>query len=270
MRDVDLSKIEIVDLPSLQNAMLDADKRGLGRLPVWRGHANINWKLQPEVFRPTREGKLYHEVTLLSYFMAHAESRYQRCPTGDDCLAWMMLARHYGLPTRLLDWSMSPLVALYFAVHPDPDNPSADGCLWALDAGGMNRQMTGSHILFTGREELPQQFVRFAFQADQTGAEEFEKQALAIGMREIDARVFAQQGMCTIHADASDLSDIDYKRSGLLVKPWRSAFKVPAGKKDGLRHLLRRLGVHKASLFPDLGNLAEELKSRTYFNPRAR
>lgn len=267
MKNEDLSKIEIVDLASLQNAMLEADKRCLGRLPFWRGHANIDWKLQPEVFRPRPDGSHHHEVTLLSYFMAHAESRYQRCPTGDDRLAWMMLARHYGLPTRLLDWSMSPLVALYFAVHPDQDNRSADACLWALDGGSMNRQMTGSRILFTGREALPQQFVRFAFETDQTGAEQFEKQALVIGMREIDARVFAQQGMCTIHADASDLSDIDYERNGLLVKPWRRAFKVPSSKRADLWHLLRRLGIHKAALFPDLGALAEDLKSRSYFSP---
>jgi hypothetical protein len=265
MKNEDLSKVEIVDLTSLQSAMLEMDKRCNGRMPFWRGHANIHWKLQPEVFRPTRDGSLHHEVTLLSYFMAHAESRYQRCPTGDDHLAWMMLARHYGLPTRLLDWSMSPLVALHFAVHSAPDNPSADGCLWALDGAGMHYQMTGSRILFTGREELPQQLVRFAFQVDQTGAEKFEKQALMLGMREIDARVFAQQGMCTIHADASDLSDIEYKPKGLARRPWRCAFKVPAGKKDDLRHLLRRLGIHKAALFPDLGNLAEELKSRSYF-----
>jgi hypothetical protein len=47
--------------------------------PLWRGHANLSWKLQAEVFRRTG-GKRYDEVTLLGYFMALAESRYARCP----------------------------------------------------------------------------------------------------------------------------------------------------------------------------------------------
>jgi hypothetical protein len=77
---------------------------------------------------------------------------------------------------------------------------------------------------------------------------------IAMGMREIDARVFAQQGMCTVHADASDFSDVDFRGKGLL-----SATGVALR-----RYWLRALGVHKAALFPDLGALAEELKGRRY------
>jgi hypothetical protein len=259
MKKEDLSGIEIVDLASLQKATLEINERWGGLFPMWRGHADINWTLQPEVFRPRSDGRLHHEVTLLMYFMAHAESRYQRCPPNNDRLAWMMLGRHYGLPTRLLDWSMSPLVALYFAVHPDS---SADGCLWALEPGAMNHHMTGERILFTGEEPLPRQFVQAAFEPSTTGAA--DNKALAIGMREIDARIFTQQGMCTIHADASDLADVAYKGKSVFLKRWRRAFKVPASKKADLRHFLRALGVHKATLFPDLGALAEELKSRNY------
>jgi len=69
--------------------------------------------------------------------------------------------------------------------------------------------------------------------------------------------------MCTIHTDAADLAEIDYKK-GLGSRRWRRAFKVPANGKNDLRHFLRALGVHKAALFPDLSALAEELKSRSY------
>jgi hypothetical protein len=264
MKNEDLSRIEIVDLASLQNAMLEAMDEFGGLLPLWRGHANIDWKLQAAVFRPTLNGYPASEVTLLSYFMTHAESRYQPCPRNDDRIAWLMLARHYGLPTRLLDWSLSPLVALHFAT---PHN-DVDGCLWALEAGFMNSQMVGSRILFTGSEPSVQQLVNVAFEPSKASSG-LEKQALAMTMREIDARVFAQQGACTIHADASDLSDIDYKHPPDRLalsnpQPWRRAFKVPAGKKTEIRHLLRAAGVHQATLFPDLGALAEELKSRNY------
>lgn len=132
MKNEDLSEVEVVDLASLQRAILETKEQFAGLYPLWRGHANIDWKLQAEVFRPTSNGSPANESTLLGYFMSHAERRYQRCPPGSDRVAWLMLARHYGLPTRLLDWSMSPLVALYFATQHD----DVDGCrlAWLIRA----------------------------------------------------------------------------------------------------------------------------------------
>ncbi len=50
----------------------------------------------------------------------------------DHNLDWLALMQHYGLPTRLLDWSTNMLVGLYFAVNKDED---IDGSLYVLDAG---------------------------------------------------------------------------------------------------------------------------------------
>jgi hypothetical protein len=188
----------------------------------------------------------------------HAESRHPSCPKIDDDEAWLFLARHYGLPTRILDWSWSPLVALYFATQIDQADNDADGCLWALDWHRMNLRMSRNPAA-----EI-RMLVKLAFRVP-SGPSPFSGKVLAKPMREIDARVLAQQGACTIQGDATALCEIDYGTTILgSDPPWRCAFRVPADKKDELRERLRLLGIHKAALFPDLSSLADELKSRNF------
>ena len=109
----DISPTRIADLKTFETVLDEIHGLFRGVVPYWRGHADREWALRAEVFRNTA----YRENSLLRYFMAHGESRIQRPPASSDHLGWLMLARHFGLPTRLLDWSQSPLVALWFAVQ---------------------------------------------------------------------------------------------------------------------------------------------------------
>lgn len=84
--------------------------------------------------------------------------------------------------------------------------------------------------------------------------------AIAVGTREIDPRVLVQQGAFTIHADAADLADVAYGS----FRTWRVHFRIPNGAKDKIKQTLFQLAITKSSLFPDLGALAEELKSISF------
>lgn len=77
---------------------------------TYRGHGSVEFKLQPSIFRKpaTRENE---HIILRELIAAHPEDFM-----GDtDALETLVRMQHYSLPTRLLDVSMNPLVALYFA-----------------------------------------------------------------------------------------------------------------------------------------------------------
>jgi hypothetical protein len=104
----------------------------MGKDTWWRGHAQEPWPLLPGAFRPNVGDSEKH---FAARFVQKAPSRYLHCPTFNDFSSWLFLMQHHGLPTRLLDWSESPLAALFFAVR---EHSSVDACLWVLNPFKLN------------------------------------------------------------------------------------------------------------------------------------
>jgi len=95
----------------------------------YRGHADISWKLQPSIFRKSNKEEkedqsngVGKEHLLFRDMVAHTPQSFSGCKSALDYLVQM---QHYGLPTRLLDMTTNPLVALYFACQPTTDDALA-------------------------------------------------------------------------------------------------------------------------------------------------
>ncbi len=103
---------------------------------VYRGMADANWGLVPSLNRACA-----HDMTLERQ-MLRSFRKYGYADLQQVSSFWQMLAmaQQYGLPTRLLDWTYSPLVAAHFATE-DQETYDRDGIIWCVQIDQMNRQL---------------------------------------------------------------------------------------------------------------------------------
>ena len=119
---------------------------------LYRGLPNSTFKLLPSLFRKQEDevdGKKIvndkyrawaDEISILRAFILEA-SGILSVPTNQLC-QWAVYAQHYGVPTRFLDWTYNPLVALYFCCHDQIDEMG--GTVWLFH--GINyKKFLGAH-----------------------------------------------------------------------------------------------------------------------------
>ena len=122
------------DIAEFTRAIVEITRTQGNSRQWWRGHAGADWPLVTSLYRKEFENK---EININARFRMMAKARHLNCPSTQDAFAWLFLMQHYRLPTRLLDWSESPLVALYFAVESECED-AIDGVIWALAATKLN------------------------------------------------------------------------------------------------------------------------------------
>lgn len=148
---------------------------------VWfRGQSRVCHDVVPSLYHESQwhavhrgckkqicEKTMYDEATMVHHFMSHKPLlRHDYI----DHFEWLCLMQHHGAPTRVLDWSESVMIALYFAVC-DP-TADCDGVVWALNAGRLNEitRVSKAHryACFSGSTDV---ILRSAMAVSRTGPE---------------------------------------------------------------------------------------------------
>jgi FRG domain len=216
--------------------------------PWWRGHADYAWSLVPSLYRQWFASK---EGTINSRFRMMAKPRHANCPTSDDAFSWLFLMPHDRLPTCLLDWSESPLVAVYFATRDDVgDDP--DAALWALSPTGLNLQQLTREVRCMPSSRDLRQLSQEAFVATKNNP---DCSILSVVTEPSDPRYMVQQSVFTIHGCGTSISDRPEADQSL------ARMRIPGKAKPAFRQVWALLGISRAVLFPDRENLAAELAS---------
>jgi hypothetical protein len=230
--------------------------------PWFRGEPNNTDKpLLPKLYRPAEDKRDHKENRLLQNFRAKAPIYGQmRTPVRGDEDLWLFLAQHYGLPTRLLDWTEGLCIALYFALLEE------EPVVWMLDPIKLCRISTKDEIpencpLTLTWVDPANNILRKNIDAAWKLGQGVIKFPVAVKPTYIDVRMSVQKSCFTVHGSEkkglSHLVKEDKKEfNNLLNKYIIVKQRVNQMKKD-----LMFMGISQATLFPDLSGLSKELES---------
>lgn len=209
----------------------------------FRGEQKDYYELIPKVGRLIDSDfpiGYFDEESIFQRFKNQAVARTTHIPRND--WEWLALAQHHGLPTRLLDWSVNPLVALFFAVgEPFSDKDIEKEKIDKPDYNG------GAAFYFLTIKS------NFVVPAEEGSPFEREKIGL-YSPPHVSERITGQSGVFTIQQDPMKPLNESLKK-GRVRK-----YLIPYEAREELRKELRLFGMHHASIFPDLDGLSNYLQ----------
>ncbi len=240
------------EISSIQDLLveLENDNNSYNGSIWYRGQASKNWSLMPGYLRLSNSPP---ESTLIKKFKQSAAMLLDTSP--NQSFDWLFLMQHYGVPTRLLDWSESPLVALYFAVENYGSHTGEDAALWSLKPSELNKNAGINNIdeefFIPSFEdiELENYSVEMLSQNTRT-----QLRPLATIATRNNPRIQAQHGVFTIHHhEKTPIEEVG--DSNHVIK-----YVIPDAARELILKQLSILGFTKFQLFPELSSIGDIIK----------
>lgn len=239
--------LEIIEDLKIQIKKIDAPEDGI----LFRGQRDSSWDLEPSIMRPKNSKCLKNEANIYLTFVTRAGHLLNNCKSSWEVLTTM---QHHGVPTRLIDWSDSFAVALFFALRNQKLSEPADVKVWILNGFELSRRSTGKESIYTlGVDEFPDYAEHFVEGMSNGKPRNWPyEHPVALEARWSHPRMCAQRAVFTSHGKTSKPLNQNKACRDVLEQ-----INIPAKVVPHARYFLRLAGIDNFSLFPDLDGLAE-------------
>lgn len=212
----------------------------------YRGHTDVNHALVPGLLRRELPAQIEHNLYHECFARIPAEMSGERS-------SWSSLAllQHYGIPTRMLDWTESLATALFFAAA----LPHASPTIFVINAFRHNVSVGASvepRILLPGLDSFPDYFDYFVALENQKPWP--FRRPVFIHLPWTTDRIRAQKGFFTVHPDSTPLEQSS--------KKYIRKIQIPPEAIPGALRFLELAGVTEHTIFPDMTGLAGFLRQR--------
>jgi FRG domain len=231
------SKIEALSKPAISERVVRSQERWHEFLTfldrhmqsrwVFRGQPSDTWELKPSAGRSQRYDPLFEERVFRA-FKKDARLHLQSQLSESNDWEWLALAQHFGLPTRLLDWTMNPLVACFFALM-EEQHADKNAVVYAYP-------LDESKIIDAASWPSP-------FKIEQVGF---------LFPSSLAPRISSQRGIFSVHPQPNNPwspTELDEHR-----------FVIPAEARFTFQRKLFRMGVDAAHIWANLEGVCISLK----------
>lgn len=226
----------------------------------YRGEPRSSYDLMPSLFRKEYESKedlAWTESGLFYEFSTRAKLLHNSTNDDWDVLFYM---RHHGVPTRLIDWTETLGVALYFAtLKVYKDSPA---CLWLLNPYLLNQ------ITWKVRDLISPRYLLNPYENDNWSYSDFLEDQESFGIKypvtiyppQKSDRMLAQRGWFTFHGTTVQPINKIHKLRGCYRK-----IEIPTDLVAPIKEFLNQAGINDYTMFPDLDGLSRYLRFKYDF-----
>ncbi|MCH5254293.1 MAG: FRG domain-containing protein [Lachnospiraceae bacterium] len=252
--EINMDKLLANSFEEVYKIVLEIKQEHFKNTEMWfRGQGLNTYLLKPSLFRTKngvkKERELFYE--------------YVRLATGIGLTRnndWENLIdmQHYGVPTRLLDWTSNLGIALYFATTSSiNDFPMS---LYIMDPLGLNELSMKNEIPI-----LTNKTVELSYIDNYINRKPFPaRYPIAVKCDNINSRVKAQSGMFTIHGDEDNDEEIDIITSLLDKKSYIYKIEISYKAHSSIKEYLDITGINDYTIFPDIQGIARHLSGILY------
>ena len=268
MQNLQINEVrDLPDLMSFVSRALDSERPNF----LWfRGVANASYQLLPTLYRHPSKTNSDDLLELEEQIIARFSQRsipFQTRELGGD---WepLFYMQHFGIPTRLLDWTENPLVALFFALTGAVSDLQNDAAVWVANPVSWNKyimtQMRVERIFSPGEDALK----GFVPPTPTTTLRRADRNTIPVFMNGTynSPRIVAQRGGFSIFGtDVVPMEEV-FTNSTVLPNDCLVKLVIPKEYVESLLNSITSLGITDSVIYPDMEGLGKETKRYFGFN----